>query len=180
MDENKEMVDLVSYELKTLVHSAFLKEFRFNVFLSNGISFTNRDYFESFPEYRDALLEKGIFISEINLDIDKETLSECLIESMTFTKDCFGMSSASTTQDRYQSNLISMITFIEERAEMINDALKAVNTLDLVSRHIVICNQILSIPLRLLALQMDRQEETIRRRLHVALKNIAIKRNIAV
>ena len=180
MKDDKEMIDLISSELKTVIHSAFLKEFRFDICLSNGVSFTNYDYFSKFPKYRDLLLEQNVFVSEINLVMTKEMLSEYLVDCMTFAKDCLEMGRSEGSIDKYQSNLISQITHIEERVKGIQITLKAVNTLDLESRHIVICNQILSIPLRMLAEQMERQEETIRRRLHNGLKALAIKKNIAL
>lgn len=161
MRDDKEMIELISTELKTVIHSAFLKEFRFDIVLSNGVSFTNQDYFSKFPKYRDLLLEQNVYVSEINLVMTKEMLSDYLVDCMTFAKDCLGMErSGGGSIDKYQSNLISQITHIEERVKGIQITLKAVNTLDLESRHIVICNQILSIPLRLLAEQMERQEET--------------------
>lgn len=151
-------------------------EFIFDVSLTNGVRFTNQDYFEN----RQYFLKQSVdhlHYQSIELVLTQNESQKMLINQMNPSLSIIRISSDKGSID-YQSKMISRITCNENTIAEIKILLRAINALVPMDKDIIIAHGILGISLARIAELRGKKPETIRRSYIKALDHLAFTKGL--
>lgn len=151
-------------------------EFIFDVSLTNGVRFTNQDYFEN----RQYFLKQSVdhlHYQSIELVLTQNESQKMLINQMNPSLSIIRISSDKGSMD-YQSKMISRITCNENTIAEIKILLRAINALVPMDKDIIIAHGILGISLARIAELRGKKPETIRRSYIKALDHLAFTKGL--
>lgn len=151
-------------------------EFIFDVSLTNGVRFTNQDYFENRQYFLKQSVDQ-LHYQSIELVLTQNESQKMLINQMNPSLSIIRISSDKGSMD-YQSKMISRITCNENTIAEIKILLRAINTLVPMDKDIIIAHGILGISLARIAELRGKKPETIRRSYIKALDHLAFTKGL--
>lgn len=166
----------VKEELEMFMRGKFQGgEFIFRIFMDKGTYFTNQDYFENRKNFL-ANIDEEHFV-KIELVSDDQAMQKLLVNQMHPSVSIIQISKDSSNSD-YQSNIINRITTNENTIEEIRNLIRAINTLSITDKDIIIARGILGIGLVQLAEHWKKKPETLRRCYIRALDSLAFTKGL--
>lgn len=151
-------------------------EFIFDVSLTNGVRFTNQDYFENRQYFLKQSVDQ-LHYQSIELVLTQNESQKMLINQMNPSLSIIRISSDKGSMD-YQSKMISRITCNENTIAEIKILLRAINALGPMDKDIIIAHGILGISLARIAELRGKKPETIRRSYIKALDHLAFTKGL--
>lgn len=151
-------------------------EFIFDVSLTNGVRFTNQDYFENRQYFLKQSVDQ-LHYQSIELVLTQNESQKMLINQMNPSLSIIRISSDKGRMD-YQSKMISRITCNGNTIAEIKILLRAINALVPMDKDIIIAHRILGISLARIAELRGKKPETIRRSYIKALDHLAFTKGL--
>lgn len=151
-------------------------EFIFDVSLTNGVRFTNQDYFENRQYFLKQSVDQ-LHYQSIELVLTQNESQKMLINQMNPSLSIIRISSDKGSMD-YQSKMISRITCNENTIAEIKILLRAINALVPMDKDTIIAHGILGISLARIAELRGKKPETIRRSYIKALDHLAFTKGL--